>query len=390
MKILFYLPVVTPWWFDNIIKPMIGHLLPIAEVHVMVPPLWSGTGVGPEQLRGLADSESIAWHILDGDDHPKLRVSAAGFDDLIELVHAIDPDITLCRSADVETPRRFPGIVRYVMEAGFSPFPAPSEVVVFRENPFDHGILPPMDAPARDRLASAFAPAWERTHARFDEMSGGRPAMLERLGLGTDRPVIALPLEYEHKENFFLIHRSIRGNAELVAAVAEELGADVQLAVSDHPLNRLYVKQEPLRESLARLPDRVVLIESGPGLKSPTTELARACAGMIVDNSKVFSLGAFFGTPIARTSSAGTGSWMNAASDLPAFARALCNGGAAPPDEDGARTWFAFHVANSLLHMSHPDVDGHLIVEMIRRPVDPGRWSAGLGRYADIYPGLFQ
>lgn len=390
MKILFYLPVVTPWWFAKIIKPMIRHLVPIAEVHVMVPPLWSGTGIGPNELRGFTEADSIAWHILDGDSHPQLRGSTTAVDEVIELVHAIDPDISLCRSADLETPRRFPGIVRYVMEGGFSPFPAPSDVVVFREHPFDHGILPPIDDELRASLASAFAPAWERTQARFDEAPGGRPAMLERLGLGSDRPVIALPLEYAHEENFFLIHRSIRSNAELVPALVEELGGGVRLAVTDHPLNLLHCDGGPLRESLARLSDRVVLIEPGPGLKSPTVELARACAGMIVDNSKVFSLAAFFGTPIVRTSPSATGSWMNAATDLPGFARALCNGGAAAPDEDGARAWFAFHFANSLLNMSHPDVDGALIVEMIENPVDPNRWSAGLGRYADTYPELFE
>ena len=390
MRILFYLPVVTPWWFDRIVAPLIRHLAVSAEVHVMVPPLWSGTGIGPEQLAAFVDCEGIEWHILDGDDHPKLRLSAADFGDLIDLVQAIDADITLCRSADLETPRRFPGIVKFIMEAEFPPFPAAPEWIVFRDHPFDHGVLPSLDGKARADLSAVFAPAWASTRRRFGEEEVDRGSLLDRLGLPRDRAVIALPLEYEHEENFFAIHRRIRSNADLIPALAEELGEDVLLAVTDHPLNVLHCDRTPLKDALARLDGRAVMVEATRELERPTFHLAQACAGMVFDNSKTISVAGFFGTPIARTSFWPTGSWMNAASDLAAFARAARDGSAASPDEADARAWFAFHVANNVVNLSHPDTDARLILDMIETPVDPRRWPAGVQRYADAYPELFQ
>ncbi len=44
MHVLFYLPVVTPWWFDNIVAPLIRAAASDARVSVLVPPLWRGTG----------------------------------------------------------------------------------------------------------------------------------------------------------------------------------------------------------------------------------------------------------------------------------------------------------------------------------------------------------
>ena len=53
-RVLFYLPVVTPWWFDNIVVHLIRALGETTEVHVMVPRLWRNTGLGFEQLQGGA------------------------------------------------------------------------------------------------------------------------------------------------------------------------------------------------------------------------------------------------------------------------------------------------------------------------------------------------
>ncbi len=50
MKIMFYLPVVTPWWFVNIITPLIRSAARDAEVFVLVPPRWRNTGIGPDEL----------------------------------------------------------------------------------------------------------------------------------------------------------------------------------------------------------------------------------------------------------------------------------------------------------------------------------------------------
>lgn len=388
MRILFYLPVVTPWWFEKIIAPLIWELVTEAEIHVMVPPLWRGTGIGPEQLHSLAGCENIVWHILDGDDHPFLRSSSAGSPELFELAHEIDPDLTLCRSADIDGARRFPGTVKFIMEAGFPPFPIGHEWVVFRDHPFDHGVMPDIGEAARARLAAAFAPAWQKMQDQFDD--GTRAEWLERLGLPGDRPVIALPVEYEHEENFFAIHRPIRDSDDLVRAVVAAIGDDALLAVTDHPLNVRFCNRAPLHDAIAELPGRAILVEATPDRTQPTYDLARACGGMIFDNSKAISAAAFFGTPLVRSTAWQTGDWMNAAGDLAGFARAVRDGTAMAPDAAGTRAWFGFHLANNVLNLTHQDVNGALILEMIERPVDPGRWDANLSRYADVYPDLFQ
>lgn len=61
MHVLFYLPVVTPWWFDNIVAPIIRAAARDAQVSVLVPPLWRGTGIGPTQLAGCADLATVDW-----------------------------------------------------------------------------------------------------------------------------------------------------------------------------------------------------------------------------------------------------------------------------------------------------------------------------------------
>ena len=91
----------------------------------MVPPLWCGTGIGPEQLPSVIAADRVEWHILDGDDHPRLRAGGDGFDDLIDLVHDIDPDLTL-------VPERRPRIAAPLSgqasatswKSAFPPFPS--------------------------------------------------------------------------------------------------------------------------------------------------------------------------------------------------------------------------------------------------------------------------
>ncbi|MGZ8348720.1 MAG: hypothetical protein ACXWU2_01725, partial [Allosphingosinicella sp.] len=240
MKVLFYLPVITPWWFDNIVARLIRLLADEAEVHVMVPPLWRGTGIGPEQLCELADREDIFWHILDGDDHPQLRLSAASCPELLDLVHEIGPDITLCRSADLVTPRAFPGVVRHIMEGGFPPFPSQGEWVVLRDDPFDHGVMPVLHDRERAALLAAFDPAWQALRRQLPGHGVARDARRAAAGLPDGRAIIALPLEYEHEENFYAGDGPFARGADLVWAIAETLGEDVLLAVTDHPLNTLH------------------------------------------------------------------------------------------------------------------------------------------------------
>lgn len=389
MKILFYLPVVTPWWFDKIVAPLIDRLVPEAEVHVMVPPIWRGTGIGAAQLAQVAAADRVQWHILDGEDHPRLRSGDGDFDDLIELVHDIGPDICLCRSADLETPRRFPGIVRYLMEAAFPPFPAGVEWLVLREHPFDHCVLPELAPADKEDLHAGSAGIWSAVqrmvadHAPYE-------GLRDPDGTDADELIVSLPLEYENEENFFAIHRPYADNAAFVSALAEAVGDGVRLAVTDHPLNTRYCDRGPLEAAVARHADRVRIVPPRRRKERPTLSVVRASDGMIVGNSKVISIAAFLGKPILRLADQASGDWLNAYSDLPAFLGGLRRGAPNLPLQDEAKTFFALHAANNVIDLAHEEIDGRLIIDMVEQPVDPRRWPAGLRRYADNFPELFQ
>jgi hypothetical protein len=387
MKIVFYLPVVTPWWFENIVAPLIDRLIPEAEVHVLVPPLWCGTGIGPEQLLRVQGADRVEWHILDGDDHPRLRTGAGGLDDLIGLVHDLDPDLVLCRSADLETPLRFPGKVLYLMESAFPPFPSRVEWLVLREHPFDHCMMPDLGAAEKDGLRTGFASIWSAVQRMVD----GQPPVEGLYGDPRDADIIlSLPLEYEHEENFFGMHRPCADNAAWVTALAEAIGDGVRLAVTDHPLNLLHCERDALEAAVARHADRVRLVAPRRTEDRPTMPVVRASDGMIVSNSKVISIAAFLGKPILRLASHETGRWLNAYSDLPAFVGALRRGAPNLPSQDEARTFFAFHAANNIIDLTHGETDARLILDMVETPVDPRRWPAAIRRYAESYPETFQ
>jgi len=389
MRILFYLPVVTPWWFDNIVAPLIDRLAVQAEVHVMVPPLWRGTGIAPQQLSRVVAADRVEWHILDGEDHPRLRTGGDGFDDLIDLVHEIDPDLTLCRSADLETPRRFPGMVRYMMEADFPPFPSRVQWLVLREHPFDHCVMPDLDPAEKDGLHADFEEIWSALRRK---VAGQAPdeALRGPGGAGAGDLIVALPLEYEHEENFFEIHRPYGDSAATVSALAEAVDDDVLLAVTDHPLNLVHCDRTALDAAVARYAGRVRMVAPKWRKDRPTLAVVRASNGMIVSNSKVISIAAFLGKPILRLSPHATGHWLNAYSDLAVFLGALRAGTPSLPSQDEAKSFFAFHAANNLIDLSHQDMDGRMILDMVESPVDPRRWPAGIRRYADSYPELVQ
>jgi hypothetical protein len=387
MKILFYLPVVTPWWFNNIVAPLIDRLVAEAEVHVMVPPLWCGTGIGPEQMAGVAAADRVEWHILDGEDHPRLRRNGDGYDGLLDLVHRIGPDLALCRSADLETPRLFGCPVRHMMEAAFPPFPSRPEWLVLRKDPFDHCVMPELAPVETDGLHAGFDAIWSAIRRK---VAGQAPddGLRDRREDGAEALLVSLPLEYEHEENFFGMHRPYADNAALVSALAEAVGDDVQLAVTDHPLNLLHCDRAALDAVMARYAGRVRLVSPRRRKDQPTLSVVRASDGMIVSNSKVISIAAFLGKPILRLSDHATGDWLNAYSDLPAFLGALRQGAPNVPSRDEAKTFFAFHAANNIIDPIHEDTDGRLILDMVESPVDRRRWPAAIRRYADSCPEL--
>ncbi len=104
MKILFYLPVVTPWWFTEMMTPLMRALHGAAELHVMVAPIWRNTGIGGEHLLRRADLDRIQWHIIDEENPELFRRNGTAVPGLLDLVDTIGPDLTIARSADFATP----------------------------------------------------------------------------------------------------------------------------------------------------------------------------------------------------------------------------------------------------------------------------------------------
>lgn len=371
MRILFYLPAVTPWWFEHIVAPLVRTLAAVHEVHVLVPPLWRNTGIGPAQLGPCRDLDHVAWHIWDADDHAAIRTGTS--EALVEHVHAIAPDLSFCRSADMTAPERFPGTVRYLMEGGAWPLAGAPDWLMLQEAPFDHGCVPllaPVEAAALDAL---FAPVWAALRGRHALAPGARAGARASAGFGS-APVVALPLEYAHEENVFRLHGTGGTNAELVARIAAQLPAGWTLAVTDHPLNRLYVDDAALDATVAGLWPRVRLVED-------TGALAAIADGMIVENSKSFAAAAFHGLPLFRRSAFRTGDWLHALDDLDGFFAAIADGRARGAGEAEARRWFGYHLANCVIDPDHAETDADLLLGHVARPCDPARWAPALARY---------
>ncbi|HMI18626.1 MAG TPA: hypothetical protein VK533_03695 [Sphingomonas sp.] len=378
-RVLFYLPVVTPWWFSNIIVPLIRAACRGGEVHVLVPPLWSSTGITAFQLGDCEDLEEVNWHILDRGDHPDLRFSGMAQPYLLDLVNQIDPDICLCRSADIETPALFPGVVRYIMEGAAPPFATGYHSVYLAHTLFDHGLMPDLSAEDKAWLDTAFAPAWAEKKGEVARME--REEFLAETGLPADKMLIGMPLEYEHEEIFFDQHNPFANNVELIDALAGAFDDDTILAVTQHPLNEGRVSDADLQQAVERHGGKVRRIRQIGERGQATTLLTRHADGMIVGNSKSFAGCAFLGAPTLRISKFATGAWMQAYTSLAPFMTALRSGDARAPAEADARRWFAFHVANNLIEALDPTLDMARIADHVRNPLNPGRWEVGLKRY---------
>lgn len=375
MRVAFYLPVVTPWWFVQKLIPLIRSVARDAEVFVLVPPLWRNTGIGPAELAHCADLDHVNWLILDGAEHPTLRFWAADQADLLALVEDIAPDYTICRSADLETPRRFPGVVRWLMEAAVPPF-TQFPTCQFADTLFDHGLMAPLDARQRERLDAMFAPAWREQHEQF--AGWDRASFLEAAGLPADKLLIGLPLEYEHEEIFFHQHNVIGDNVAMIDHIVAKMGDEMVLAVTNHPLNDLYCDNRVLHAAIAAHGEKVRLVEPIEGRPSATLQLAKHCRGMAVGNSKTFGAAVFFGTPMLRLSSFRSGDWMNAYSEFDPFAAAIRSGQARGADEADARLWFAYHYLNNSFDAADPSLTAAEVVDRMTNPVNEERWARAL------------
>ena len=390
-RILFYLPAVTPWWFDNIVTRLVKLMAPAHEVHILVAPLWGGTGIGPSQAEALIGHCDVNWHIIDQQNLELFRTAGREAPDIAALIERIDPDYVICRSADIESPKHFPGKVRYIMEAGLQPLPVPDDWVAIEENIFEYGCLPTLDDRLRERLRIKFLPVWTGLRRSYSDEDAGlaRQRYCDLAGLPSDKKIIALPLEYEHEENLFRRHTSHRRNCDLISTLLDRLGDEYFLAITNHPLNDLYVDNSALEELVAANAHRAKLVTLSGAQEGATRLLARHSDGLVVGNSKSIAIGAFLGKPMLRLSTFRTGTWMNVYRDLDAFLAAIASGKAASAAEEEAMLWFAFHAANNVFNLQHDDVDAPEIIDRLDKPFDPDRWDLNLARYKSTHGELF-
>ncbi|MEL7199034.1 MAG: hypothetical protein AAGL10_12030 [Pseudomonadota bacterium] len=373
MRILFYLPVVTPWWFKTIVLPLIEKLESQHEVHVLTPAPWKGTGLDAEDFAHCAHLPKIRWHIVNDVNHPSLRTDPVEREAIIAFVHSLEPDFVLCRSADLATTKAFPGVVKHITEAAVDPLALSKDAVHFTEQPFDHGLVPDLNADAIADLHTLIAPFWP-SFSRVSQLDQAQQQHFDDWAdLPKDRKVLLLPLEYEHEENFFIIHRvGDTPNAQYLAGVLEQLDDRFFLAVTNHPLNELHVDNSALEKCARAHSSRMRLYGSENPIDARTTQhLLRQADGVLLGDSKCFSMAGFLSTPIYRQSRFETGEWLNAYDDLELFLEAVAQGDPAKPDSTGLITWLAFHAANNLLDPNDPKLTAADLLDRLENPVNP-------------------
>ncbi|WDF71700.1 hypothetical protein [Novosphingobium sp. KACC 22771] len=333
MRLFFYLPVITPWWFEAIVAPMLIRLNAdpwVKEIHVMAAPLWGHTGVEGAQLEPLIAQEKLRWHIVDQGDPGLFRNHGAAVPGLIETVASIRPDLTLARSSDFVTPALFPGPVLYLMEAEASPFATDPLWVVLEKTPLSYGAMPD-DWALPDDLAARMDALWAGAAGRFGPFS-----------VPLSRPSLAVPLPCEHEENLFLRHAAHGDSVALLQSLLAGLPEEWRIEVCDHPLNRLHGDRSALEACVAAAPDRISMAEHG------TEAMVAGASAVLTDLSRSWTLAAFAGKPMLHWGQRALAPWMKAGSDP-----AELTG----PDRDAARRWFAWHLTARLLRPGAVDLN---------------------------------
>lgn len=355
MRILFYLPVVTPWWFSERITPILRALHGDAELHIMVAPIWSSTGIGPDQLAPLSDLPGINWHVVEADDPALFRTNGAAVEGLVQRIHQIAPDITLARSADFETPATFPGTVRYLMEGATPPFRTEVLPLQLEERPFRLGFMPKAEAPLAARCMEAFADIWDmaapirRPLAQHDWRAA--------LGLPADRPILTVPLQYEHEEDFFRRKSAYARGIDLLQHLLEATDPALFLAVTDHPLNRKYVDRSDIDALLAAHGDRAMLCRNDVFRLGPTGILAAHGDAMLIEQSKSWMLAAFCGSPMISIGHSDTAPWLNATQAAGGALQHWPQGGLEKPDSEEARRWMCWRMGARIFDPPSLDID---------------------------------
>ena len=384
MRILFYLPVITPWWFARIVQPVMAALAVDHEVHVLAPPPWRNTGIGEKDIALCVGLPDIRWHIVNDANHPSMRTDPVERDGIIAFVHSLAPDYTIARSADFETLRAFPGTVRHITEGAADPLKLAPDCFHFTQVPFDHGVLPDLAAGEIAALDALIEPVWEPMvrAGTLDDVQ--QDYLHEWADLPGGRPILFLPLEYEHEENFYTMHRvGATSNAALLEEIAARLDGRAFLAITNHPLNEAHLDNRAVARVVRANASCMRLLPGKTPLGTRTSNFLMASAdGVILGDSKVYALAGFHGTPILRLSRFATGDWMNACDNLDLFVDNLANGTGAAPDRARARTWFAYHTANNLIDPRDPALSGAALLDRLDHPHDPARWEANFAHFA--------
>ena len=385
MRVLFYLPVITPWWFARIVQPIIATLAAEHEVHILAPPPWRNTGIGHDELQLCADLPDLCWHIVNDAAHPSLRTEPVERDAIIAFVQALGPDYVICRSADFETVKAFPGVVRHITEGAADPLQLGADRFHFTHCPFDHGILPDLGADQKAALDAFIAPYWPAMVSAQRLADVQQDYLNEWAGLPADRPVLFLPLEYEHEENFYTMHRlGATPNARLLEELADRLGDRVFLALTNHPLNEKHLDNSAVTKVVRKNASRMKLLPGKTPIGTRTSHyLMEAADGAILGDSKVYAMAGFHGTAMLRLSRFATGKWMNAYDALDPFVDAIAAGSCAGPERDEARTWFAYHTANNLACPRDPELTAKDLLARLDSPCDPQRWERNFGYFAN-------
>jgi hypothetical protein len=377
--------VVTPWWFQHIVEPMLRRLAPIVQVHVIAPTQWQNTGIGIEELNRCLDLTTITWSIIDPEDPLAVRKGTAAQSDLLELVRDIDADVTLCRSADFHLTAQFPGTVRYLMEAASGPFELDPSSITITSQPFAAGVTPFLEQNEQLRLKELIAPLWNDMKARRLWELPTRHELLRSLDLSLAAPTLLVPLEYEHEENFFLIQRAVEGSTrQLLVRLARLVDRACSIAVTDHPLNVLHLDRDELHRCCKRLKGRLSIAPGTLLGHSATIALASTADAIIVGDSKSFGLAAAFGKPLLRLSRFATADWLNAYSDPACFLAAIRTGDLRSPCQVGAQLWFAHHFCNETLLPGDPDLTGEDLIDRVFHPVNDNRWERAISHIAPM------
>jgi hypothetical protein len=343
MKVLFFLPAITDWWFEKIIMPMLRTLAAdreVAQIHLMVAQPWRSSGLGAHQILWLSGLGKIQCHIVDSASGPDVawnfRFNSAAVPSLLNQVKAIDADLTLARTADPAICREFPGRVRFVTEGAVPPYPTDGRWVVLEEEAFGRGFLPAAAASFAQSCAEVVRdlplPDLSVRHARA------------ALGLDMERPVIAVPLQFEHPDNFFRQLAAFPTSQGLIDAMLDQTDPEVLLAFTDHPLN-IYHDRSKIKAMLNATPDRTLLCEQ----QGATALMVAGADAMVSDMSKSWSLAAHYDTPIVDVGRQPAAEWINALPGLASLPRLPRRADLPVADRQAMELWYGWHLGARIL-----------------------------------------